>query len=201
MIKSKWLFALLGAVVGFVLGLLIKNWYYLKLDPKIDIADVINILLGCITIYIGYHIATHLDRDKKREEYKHDFLLNKLEEFRNLTTDLSKTIENNNCQATLISFKLKSINQEYSDFHNSLDFCGLTITDDENDGMKSLLLHLKQLCTKQRRMKQGENIVAYTDSLEFKSENDIYTYSQVRVDEIKKQVRILNNKLFQYTIN
>lgn len=199
--KHNLLFLILGLSLGFILGLTIKNWPYLILDPKVEIIDIVSICLGLITLYIGYHIASTLDRDKKKEEYKHDFLMHKLAEFRSLTVDLSNTINKNSCQDEVICFKLKSINQEYSDFYDSLDFCGLEITEIENNSMKSELLKLKQLCTSHRRMKEGENIIKFTDSLELQIENRIYIYSQVRVDEIKKKIRLLSNQLFQYTIN
>jgi hypothetical protein len=189
-----------GLLVGLLIGLLVKNWYALQFDPKIDISDVAGLILSFFTLLVGYFIATNLDRTKKKEEYKYDFVFKKLDDFRKLTTGLALIIETNSCDVALVSSKLKGISIAYSDYYKSLGFCGLSISDTENADLKDVLLYLKKLCTSQRRIRPGEQQIAFTDSLELKIVSDKYIYSAVRVDVIKNQISLVNNSLFQYTI-
>lgn len=202
MLKAKikyhnYIIAFLIFVSGIFIGKLIRDFPILELDNKIDFADVLNLIVGVVTIFVGLHIAHVLDRRKKKEEYTLEFLIQKINEIKEDSRKLLTALSQGNTPLHQVNNRIKNISMGYSELKSILELVNIPVDDNTNREIIKLWKHIRLLCTEQSVYIFGTNTIAYTNQADIiVSQGDLMSYSSERIDEVKKYSSKIINEIF-----
>lgn len=190
----KFLFHLMGVIIGLLLGLFIKNFPFIELETKTDFGEVLNFLISLGTLLTAIFIAKNIDRKKKAEEYYFQYLMAEFEIFKEFTKKVNDLVSKNEIPIYEINYALKELFIHLDNLKASISKID---PDNKFSEISVLRVHIRQLCTENSIIPIGENYIRYSDSTLIIDE-DIITYQELRIEEIRNNLTTLNQKVFLY---
>lgn len=187
---SNWIIWLVvGIGIGFTLGRLC-DWGYFEFSKEISIIDALNIF---ITIGLTLYIASVLDKRLKREQFKSDLFIAKIEQIEGLLIQIENIIQYNNIEyqkintlVHIIGIAKNSLIDSISEDKEKQDRIDLI-----NNNLKDKHKDLKSLLT-DRPIDKADKSVSVN--------NNKVTYSLERITDIISKCYSIKEEYFKLKV-
>jgi len=164
------------------------------------VIDILNFVLGAVTLYFGYHIAETLDSKKKDGEHMFNYSLSKLENFKEASKILLDYLSTGTLSHKEIISKLKSLSVCYESINHSLRITNRDIPDHERKEIGKYIFHIRCLCTEVQKYDFNDRTIKYDGTGDLKLEKVLngtnVFINGTRLDEIRDYLNKLSDKLF-----
>lgn len=187
---SNWIIWLVvGIGIGFTLGRLC-DWGYFELSKEVSIVDALNIF---ITIGLTLYIASVLDKRLKREQFKSDLFIAKIEQIESLLIQIENLIQDKNIEYQKINTLVHIIGIAKNSLIDSIsEDKGKHIRFDSiNNNLKEKHKDLKSLLTDRPIEKNNLSVVV--------SDNKV-TYSLERITNIVSKCYSIKEEYFKLKV-